>query len=135
MKTLLVSIIALASFSQSMACMSGSEYYSVIIPRSLNLMKGPENVVVGDVLVLSDALKITNGNDILKEIGFNDVAGYNAGKYYLVKSKGTFEVTQTYESSEAKMTYNATVPPRMRGGCADFRQPASTTTPEAKAKK
>lgn len=110
-----------------MACLSGSAFYSVIHPQSLEMMGGAQVVFVGDVLVLGESFKITNGEKLLKKIGDYKTTGFNSGKYYLVGDSGSFELTQTYDKKESKAIYTANQPPRARdaNGCADFRRPAS----------
>ena len=133
MKQIIITLFALSLSHTAMACLSGTEFYSVVIPKSLAMDSGAQTLVVGDVLVLGTSFKVTKGEENLKEMGFNDKAGYSSGKYYLVQSEGEIELTQNYDKKETKVVYATKTAPRARGmGCADFRRPASepTTAPK-----
>lgn len=134
MRYLILSLISFTLSNSAVACMSGTEYYSVVIPRNLALDSGAQTLFVGDMLVLGPAFKITRGEAGLKEMGFNDKAGYSSGKFYLVEAEGEIELSQNFDKKETKVLYTAKTPPRARGmgGCADYRRPASETTPAAK---
>lgn len=114
----------------AMACMGPAEFYSVVKPSGLGMFTaGTHKFVVGDVLVLRQGMTISKGRDSAVKIGAYEEEGYQQGSYYVLASEGTFTIREKNGAKVNSVEFDVTEPPRARGGCGDFRRPASDKNP------
>ena len=113
----------LLAWSPAKACLGPAEFFTVVHPQILEALVSQFQLTVGDVLALTDRIKVTSGSDLLTKM-----KKLNGETYYLVSGPGSLALKNDHGDSAQLRVIE---PPRVRGnGCQDHRK-VSKETPQS----